>query len=55
MLDVDGRAVGALELTDVNPTFLLPVAEPVETRHAVLITALSLSVLRDPAESDPGD
>lgn len=51
LLEVDGRAVGAIELTDVDPTLFLPTAEPSEVRAAVLVAAMGLAVLRDPAAS----
>jgi hypothetical protein len=51
LLEVNGRAVGALELTDVDPTIFLPTEEPREVRSAVLIAAMGLAVLRDPASS----
>jgi hypothetical protein len=51
MLEVAGRTVGALELTDVDPTVLLPANETGALRAATLITALALAVLRDPASS----
>jgi len=55
VLSVSTGVVGALELTDVEPTFLLlRQAEP-EIRQAALIAAVGLSVLRDPAESTLGD
>lgn len=55
VLSMDSAVVGALELTDVEPTFfLLRDAEP-EVRRATLIAAIGLSVLRDPAESTLGD
>jgi hypothetical protein len=51
LLAVDDRDVGAIELTDVNPTVLLPVDEQPEVRAAALLAALALAVLRDPANS----
>jgi hypothetical protein len=51
LLEADGRSVGALELTDVDPTVFVPIAESAEVREAVLVTALALAVLRDPATS----
>jgi len=55
VLALDDRDVGAVELTDVNPTVLLPVGEPPEVRTAALLAALSLAVLRDPADSALAD
>jgi hypothetical protein len=51
VLELDGRAVGAIELTDVDPTILLPTTEPDAVRTAALIAGLALAVLRDPAAS----
>lgn len=50
-LEVEGRVVGALELTDVEPAVFLPTAETAEVRAAVLVAAMGLAVLRDPANS----
>lgn len=50
-LEVEGRPVGALELTDVDPTVFLPTAETADVRAAVLVAAMGLAVLRDPANS----
>jgi hypothetical protein len=55
VLEVDGRAVGALELTDVDPTIFLPTAEHGDVRSAVLVAAMGLAVLRDPASSALGE
>ena len=55
VLALDDKDVGAVELTDVNPTVLLPVGEPPEARTAALLAALSLAVLRDPAQSALAD
>lgn len=50
----DGIAVAALELTDVEPTLIA--AEMAEDlREAVVVTVMSLAVLRDPANSTLGD
>lgn len=55
VLTHDSAAVGALELTDSDPTFFVhPGAKP-EVRRATLLAALGLSVLRDPADSMLGD
>jgi hypothetical protein len=51
LLETEGRSVGALELTDVDPTVFLPIGESSAVREAVLVTALALAVLRDPATS----
>ena len=50
-LAIDGRAVAAVELTDVDPAVYLPVEESAGVRSAVIVTALALAVLRDPATS----
>lgn len=55
VLSHEGTPVGAIELTDANPAFLLPDAAHPPVARAVLLTALALSVLRDPAESALGD
>lgn len=51
VLEIDGRAVAAVELTDVDPALYLPTEEPPEVRAAAIVTALALAVLRDPATS----
>jgi hypothetical protein len=51
LLAIDDRAVGAVELTDVDPAVYLPTAETADVRSAVIATALALAVLRDPASS----
>lgn len=51
VLAIDGRAVGAVELTDVDPAVYLPVAEAADVREAVIVAALAVAVLRDPASS----
>jgi hypothetical protein len=51
LLEIGGRPVAAVELTDVDPALYLPVAESAEVRAATIVTALSLAVLRDPAAS----
>ncbi len=55
LLEVGGQSVGAIELTDVNPTIFLPTDTTAEVREAVLLAAMALSVLRDPADSMLGD
>jgi len=55
LLEVDGIAIGGIELTDVDPTFFLPTASSEEVRRSVLVSAMALSVLRDPENSDLGD
>jgi hypothetical protein len=51
VLEHEDRMVGALELTDVDPTLLLLADEADQVRMAAFITALALAVLRDPATS----
>lgn len=51
----EDSAVGAIEVTDVNPTILLPTNAAPELRQSVLLTALALAVLRDPENSALGD
>ena len=51
LLEIADRAVGAVELTDVDPTVYLPAVVPTDVRSAVIVTALALAVLRDPASS----
>lgn len=51
VLELDGRAVGAVELTDVDPAVYLPTVDSPGIRNAVIVTALALAVLRDPAAS----
>lgn len=46
--------VGAIELTDVNPVLYLPQAD-VPERAAVILAAMAVAVLRDPADSALGD
>lgn len=43
--------VGAVELTDWNPTLYLANDLEDDTREALLVTALAIAVLRDPADS----
>lgn len=43
--------VGAVELTDWNPTLYLADDLADDSREALLVTALAISVLRDPADS----
>ena len=43
--------VGAIELTDVNPVVYLPRTRSDDQAEAVLVVALALAVLRDPANS----
>lgn len=45
------RAVGAVELTDWNPALYLGGELDPDTHEALLITALAIAVLRDPADS----
>jgi hypothetical protein len=51
LLEIDERAVAAVELTDVDPAVYMPTQGTAETRMAVIVTALALAVLRDPAAS----
>jgi hypothetical protein len=51
LLEIADRAVGAVEVTDVDPAAYLPTAETADVRAAVVATALALAVLRDPATS----
>ena len=51
VLSIDTVPVGALELTDVNPTLVLDAGLADATRMSTLVVALALSVLRDPANS----
>jgi hypothetical protein len=53
LLEIADRTVGAVELTDVDPAIYLPTtkAEAPDVRAAVVVAALALSVLRDPASS----
>lgn len=55
LLEIGERPVAAVELTDTNPTLFMPKAEPAATRDALLLAAMALSVLRDPADSALGD
>ena len=54
VLEVDARVVGAIELTDTDPTLFLDPAAG-EIRDAALIAAMALAVLRDPEESALGE
>jgi hypothetical protein len=51
LLEIADRAVGAVELTDVDPAVYAPAAETADVRAAVIVAALALAVLRDPASS----
>lgn len=51
LLQRGDQVVAAVELTDVNPTLYVDPDLPGEWRHSILATALSLAVLRDPANS----
>ena len=55
LLSRDGQIVGAVELTDSNPTFFFRRGLSGDVERATLIAALGLSVLRDPANSMLGD
>lgn len=51
LLRHDGEAVAAIELTDVNPTLFVSHDLPSDLRRSVIVTALALAILRDPANS----
>jgi hypothetical protein len=51
LLEIGERVVGAVELTDVDPAVYLAPADAADVRSAVIVTALALAVLRDPASS----
>jgi hypothetical protein len=51
VLSREGRAVAALELTDINPTVIIAPDLTADLRRSAIATALALSVLRDPANS----
>jgi hypothetical protein len=51
LLELDERPIAAVELTDVDPAVYLPIEESAGVRNAVIVTALALAVLRDPAAS----
>lgn len=55
LLRLDSRVIGALELTDINPTVFLASDLTGEARLMTLLTAISVSLLRDPANSTLGD
>jgi len=50
-LEIGGRAIAAVELTDVNPAIYLPATEAADVQAAAIVTSLALAVLRDPATS----
>jgi hypothetical protein len=54
-LKLGERLAGAVELTDTNPTIYLADAGDEAERIALLAAALSVAVLRDPANSALGD
>ena len=51
LLTSGDELVGAVELTDVNPVVYLPRTRNDDQAEAVLVVALALAVLRDPANS----
>lgn len=51
LIRLQDTVVGAVELTDWNPTFYLDSKLDEEVHQSVLITALAIAVLRDPADS----
>jgi len=55
LLKLDSRVVGALELTDVNPTVFLANELTEHQRLPTLLAAIAVSLLRDPANSTLGD
>lgn len=55
VLEVDGRAVGAVELTDVNPVVIIASELELATRNATLMASLAVAVLRDPENSALAD
>lgn len=55
VLDIDGAQIAAIELTDSNPTLYLDLGLEGARRDVVLMAALALAVLRDPADSTLGD
>lgn len=50
-----GTTIAAVELTDVNPVFYIAPDLDAALRRSALVTVLALAVLRDPANSAPGD
>lgn len=54
LLEIEGRVVGAVELTDVSPTLIVDSAA-LDLRPAVLIAGMALAVLRDPENSALAD
>jgi hypothetical protein len=55
LFSIDSHVGGALELTDVDPTILFDRGLSGPDRLAVLVTALAVSLLRDPADSGLGE
>jgi hypothetical protein len=55
LFSFDGRTIGGIELTNVNPTVLIEEGLAGDLRQAVFVAALALSVFRDPADSALGD
>ncbi len=55
LLTSESRVIGALELTDVNPTVFLAEGLSEHMSRSALMAAIAVSLLRDPAESTLGD
>ena len=51
----NASVVGALELTDVNPTIFVASSLSDDDRRSTMLAALAVSLLRDPAVSTLGD
>lgn len=51
LFEHEAGVVGALELTDSEPTFIFHSGATPQVRRAALLAALGLSTLRDPATS----
>ncbi len=55
LLTLESNVVGAIELTDINPTVIVKTDITASARQAVLVCALALAVFRDPADSALAD
>ena len=55
VLKADSQVLGALELTDVNPTVFVTGSSSAKDRLATLVAAIAVSLLRDPADSTLAD
>lgn len=53
VMERDGTAIGAVELNGLTPRLWLPADASDEARHGVLLAALALALLWDPASSAP--